>query len=165
MKEIYFAGGCFWGVEHYFSLVKGVDSVNAGYAQGNYPNPTYEEVCSGKSTATEAVKIVYDETQTSLKQLLPTFFKAIDPTALNRQAGDIGRQYRSGIYFTDESEESIINEFIDSVKDNYRKPIVVEVQKLDNFYLAEEHHQDYLRKNPTGYCHINFNILDDEERK
>lgn len=158
MKEIYFAGGCFWGVEAYFKKFEGIVDTNVGYANSVSENPTYEEVCSGRTLAVETVKIIYDEKKISLLGLLEKLFKVIDPTLLNRQGPDIGHQYRTGVYFTDERDKKIIDDFIESIRNNYKREIVTEVKKLDNFYLAEEYHQDYLDKNPGGYCHINLNF-------
>lgn len=165
MKQVYLAGGCFWGVEHYFSLIKGIEDVESGYCQSNIENPTYEQLLSGESTASECVKVTYDESLIDYKTILKHFFKAIDPTTLNRQGGDVGLQYRSGIYYTSEEERDIAKQFINEVQVNYSKPIVVEVEKFVNYYKAEEYHQDYLVKNPNGYCHINFNIIDAEDLK
>lgn len=158
MKEIYFAGGCFWGVEAYFKKFEGIVDTDVGYANSVSENPTYEEVCSGRTLAVETVKIIYDEKKISLLGLLEKLFKVIDPTLLNRQGPDIGHQYRTGVYFTDERDKKIIDDFIESIRNNYKREIVTEVKKLDNFYLAEEYHQDYLDKNPGGYCHINLNF-------
>ena len=158
MKEIYFAGGCFWGVEAYFKKFEGIVDTDVGYANSVSENPTYEEVCSSRTLAAETVKIIYDEKKISLLGLLEKLFKVIDPTLLNRQGPDIGHQYRTGVYFTDERDKKIIDDFIESIRNNYKREIVTEVKKLDNFYLAEEYHQDYLDKNPGGYCHINLNF-------
>ncbi len=165
MKKAYLAGGCFWGVEHYFSLIKGIIDVESGYAQSKIENPTYEQVCSGMTSAAEAVLVTYDESIISYKQILQHFFKAIDPTSLNRQGPDIGSQYRSGIYYLTDEESKIAREVIAESQQDYSKKIVVEVEKFKNYYKAEEHHQDYLVKNPNGYCHINFNIIDEKDLK
>lgn len=157
MKEIYFAGGCFWGIEAYFKRVEGIVDTDVGYANSISENPTYEEVCSGRTLAAETVKIIYDQKKISLSKLLEKLFKVIDPTLINRQGPDIGHQYRSGVYFTDDRDKKIIDDFIESIKNNYKREIVTEVKKLESFYLAEEYHQDYLDKNHDGYCHINLN--------
>lgn len=151
-KKIYLGGGCFWGVEEFFKR-KGVLDTTVGYANSDVENPSYELVCSGSTHAVEAVEVVYN---CDLVEILKDFFSIIDPTLINRQAMDIGTQYRTGIYFIDEEDEKVIKDFIDSVKDNYKKPIQTEVLPLKNFYIAEEYHQDYLVKNPGGYCHIKF---------
>lgn len=158
MKEIYLAGGCFWGVDEYMSRIDGVVDTKSGYANGSTENPSYEQVCTGTTGHTEAVKVIYDENIISLKDLLNRFWRIIDPTLLNRQGPDIGSQYRTGIYYIDDADLTVINETLNEVKGKYDKPIVTEIGSLENFYLAEEYHQDYLKKNPAGYCHINMNI-------
>ena len=157
MKEIALAGGCFWGVDEYFSRKKGVISTKAGYANGIKENPTYNEVCTGRTGHAETVLVQYDESLITLAEILEKFFKVIDPTILNREGNDIGTQYRTGIYYMDEADIPPITSFIDSKRANYKKPIVTEVLPLKNFYDAEEYHQDYLKKNPRGYCHIDLN--------
>ncbi len=156
MKEIYLAGGCFWGVEEYFSRIDGIMETEVGYANGEVENPTYEIVCRGASGFVEAVKINYDENIIDLNTVLKTFFHIIDPTLLNRQGPDIGFQYRTGIYYTNIEDKDIIENYIDSIRDNYDRKIVTEVMELENYYRAEEYHQDYLKKNPGGYCHIDL---------
>lgn len=156
IKKIYLAGGCFWGVQEYFSRIKGVLKTYVGYANSNIENPSYELVCSGTTNAVEAVEIEYDDNMINLEQLIDELFEIIDPTLLNRQANDIGTQYRTGIYYIDLNEESIINEKIKGFQAKYSKPIRTEVMKLNNFWLAENYHQNYLKKNPNGYCHIKF---------
>lgn len=153
--EIYFAGGCFWGTEHFLKQIRGVESTQAGYANSIVANPSYEQVCSGKTNAAETVKVVYDPEVVSLDVLLDLYFKTIDPTSLNRQGNDRGTQYRSGIYYTDIDDVPVINQAIKDLSSQYTKAIVVEVKPLTNFYAAETYHQDYLDKNPNGYCHIN----------
>lgn len=159
MKKIVLAGGCFWGVEAYFKKINGVINTKVGYSNGNTKNPTYEEVCSSITGYAEACSIEYDENIISLKNLLKKFFKIIDPTLINRQGPDIGSQYRTGIYYYEESDLNIINSFIEEIKNNYDKKIVTEIDKVSNFYDAEEYHQNYLDKNPNGYCHINLNNI------
>lgn len=160
MKEIYFAGGCFWGTEHFMKQIEGVDYTEAGYANGNTDNPTYKEVCSGKTGFTETVKVKYDPSKVDLGLLIDLFFKTIDPTSLNKQGNDRGTQYRTGIYYTDDSDRPVIEGYIKKISGNYSRPIVVEVQPLRNFYKAENYHQDYLDKNPGGYCHIDPELFD-----
>jgi peptide-methionine (S)-S-oxide reductase len=157
MKSIIFAGGCFWGVQHYFHMVKGVMLSKVGYIAGKTEFPTYEQVCEGNTNHTEACKIEYDSNQTDLLILLDHFFNIIDPTVINRQGMDVGTQYRTGIYFYNDEEKKIINDYIESIKDNYRERIVVEVAPAGQFWDAEEYHQDYLINNPEGYCHIGIN--------
>ncbi|MCL1935974.1 MAG: peptide-methionine (S)-S-oxide reductase MsrA [Defluviitaleaceae bacterium] len=157
LKEIYLAGGCFWGVDAYMERVKGVYSTESGYANGHKSGEvTYKEVCTGRTGHTEAVFVKYDPKIIDLENLLKEFFSIIDPTTLNRQAADIGTQYRTGVYFTNDEDEEIVKKFIESIKDNYRSPIVTEVKSLENYCPAEEYHQKYLEKNPGGYCHIQF---------
>lgn len=156
MKEIVLAGGCFWGVEEYMSRINGVVDTKVGYANGTKPNPTYEEVCTGTTGHVEACYVKFDEKIISLKELLNKFWNIIDPTLLNRQGPDIGNQYRTGIYYKDEKDLSIINETLKKEQKKYDKPIVTEIEKLKVFYDAEEYHQKYLKKNPGGYCHINL---------
>lgn len=163
MKEIYLAGGCFWGVEQYFANLKGVVSTEAGYANGNIENPTYEDLIEKRATHAETVKVIYDET--SLKDLLSHFFRFVDPFSLNKQGNDIGIQYRSGIYYVDPSDKKIILEVIKEIEEKYKKTSAVEVGPLKNYYEAEDYHQEYLVKNPGGYCHVDLTLLKEEERK
>lgn len=156
MREVVLAGGCFWGVEAYFKLVPGIVSTRVGYANGHTENPTYKEVCTGSTGHAEACKIVYDERVISLEGILRYFFRIIDPTLLNRQGNDRGTQYRTGIYYEDEEESILIDEYIEGISSKYPAPIVTEVLPLTSFYDAEEYHQDYLTKNPGGYCHIDL---------
>lgn len=154
MKEIYFAGGCFWGTEHFFSLVHGVTTTEAGYANSGVESPSYRQVCSGCTGAAETVKVVYDPETVSLPFLIDLYFKTIDPTALNRQGNDVGTQYRTGIFYVDLADGPVIKEAIAREQSHYSRPIVVETGPLDNFYPAEDYHQQYLENNPGGYCHI-----------
>jgi len=159
-KTIYLAGGCFWGTEKYLSLIKGVVFTEVGYANGNTVNPTYEDVCRKRTGHAETVKVTYNNEEISLTKLLNLFFASIDPTAVNRQGNDIGSQYRSGIYFTDESDKEIIQDAIKELSKIYKDPIAVEVLNLKNYYKAEDYHQKYLEKNPGGYCHIGNSTFD-----
>ncbi len=154
IKEIYFAGGCFWGIEKYLSLIKGVLSTSVGYANGNTKNPSYKDVCCKDTGHAETVKVQYDESEISLEELLRLFYDVIDPTAVNRQGYDVGTQYRTGIYYTEEEDRETILNSVKALQSNYKKPIAIEVLPLLNYYTAEEYHQKYLDKNPTGYCHI-----------
>lgn len=158
MKEIYLAGGCFWGVEEYFSRIGGVVDTDVGYANGTSENPSYKQVCSGITGHTETTHIKYDESKVTLKELLDKFFKIIDPTLLNRQGGDIGNQYRTGIYYKDPEDLTIIKDVIEEKQKNYTKKIVTEVMPIEKYYSAEEYHQDYLKKNPGGYCHVDMSL-------
>ena len=158
-KEIYLAGGCFWGTELYTSLVYGVVSAESGYANGATSHPSYREVCSGSGHA-ETVHIVYDPAKVSLDQLLLAFYDSIDPTAKDRQGNDIGRQYRSGIYYVpnadgaESADAAVIRASLDALQRRIGKPIAIEMGAIVNFYRAEDDHQEYLVKNPNGYCHI-----------
>ena len=153
-KEIYFAGGCFWGTEHFMKQINGVVDTEAGYANGTTADPTYEEVCTGRTGHAETVRVEYDPAIVSLETLLELYFETIDPTSLNRQGNDRGTQYRTGIYYTDQSDWKIIEKALEELSRKYEDPIEVENLPLKNFYKAEGYHQDYLDKNPTGYCHI-----------
>lgn len=133
-KDIYFAGGCFWGTEHFFKQIRGVVNTQVGYANGNTASPTYEQVCSKKTGFTETVKVVYDPAVIGLDKLLVLFFKTIDPTSLNRQGNDVGTQYRSGVYYTNAADASVVAEALRNLASQYRAPIVVENMKLKNFY-------------------------------
>lgn len=156
---IYFAGGCFWGVEEYFSRIPGVLDARSGYANGHTENPTYHQVCTGLTGHAETVEVRYDPSQVSLETLTEQFFEIIDPTSLNRQGNDRGTQYRTGIYYTHPEEQARFERILTEKQTHYARPIVVELMPLKNFYLAEDYHQDYLKKNPNGYCHIDFSSL------
>lgn len=159
-KEIYLAGGCFWGTEHYLKMIEGVLFTEVGYANSVIENPSYEDVCSGKTMAAETVYIKYDPSVISLEMLLDMYFVSIDPTSINKQGHDVGLQYRTGIYYTDENDLSVINDVILRQQRNYDEDIVVEVMPLENFYAAEDYHQDYLDKNPNGYCHLPLELFE-----
>lgn len=156
MRKIVLAGGCFWGVQEYYSRIKGILKTEVGYANGRTANPTYEKICNNNTGFAEVCYIEYDEEIISLKEVLDKFWAVVNPTSLNRQGNDVGSQYRSGIYYFDDKEVPIIEESIRELQKNYDKKIVTEVKPLDNYYRAEEYHQDYLKKNPNGYCHINL---------
>ena len=162
MKTIYLAGGCFWGVEKYFSLVKGVVSTKVGYANGTKDNPSYKDLKSGLDDASETVKIDYDENVVSLLKLLELYLRVIDPFSLNKQGEDEGVQYRTGIYYVNNEDKEIILSYLCSIGLIDHK---IEILPLKKFFDAEEYHQKYLDKNPTGYCHINFAVLKDDEMK
>ena len=159
MKEIYLAGGCFWGTEHYFKQIRGVISTTTGYANGNIDNPTYEQVYTDSTGYAETVHIVYNPEVVTLTLLLEMFFHSIDPTSLNRQGEDCGTRYRTGIYYTQEEDIATIKDVYNNVECIIGEPLMVEVEPLRNFYPAEEYHQDYLDKNPRGYCHIPFELM------
>lgn len=163
LNDIWLAGGCFWGVEHYMARVYGVYDAVSGYANGNTENPTYEDVIWKNTGHAETVHVRYDPERVDLEKLLAHFFQIIDPTLLNQQGNDRGTQYRTGIYYTDEADKSIIDKVIAKEQERYDKPIVTEVEPLVNFTIAEEYHQDYLEKNPDGYCHVKFDSLENQE--
>ncbi len=158
MKEIYLAGGCFWGLQAYMDLRNGIVETVVGYANGNTENPTYQQVCTNTTGYAEIVHIKYDENIITLEKILQDFWKVIDPTLMNRQGGDVGTQYRTGIYYTNDEDLTTINKFMDQERKKYNKPIVTELETLKNFYPAEEYHQKYLEKNPNGYCHIDLTL-------
>lgn len=153
-KEIYLAGGCFWGTEHFLRQIRGVTDTEVGYANSEKPQPGYREVCSGSTHAAETVRVEYDPEQLSLDRLLRLYFKTIDPTSKDRQGNDRGSQYRTGIYYTDSADRPVIEEALSELARQYEKPLAVEFLALQNFYKAEDYHQDYLLNNPGGYCHI-----------
>ena len=161
LHTIYLAGGCFWGIEAYMKKLPGVRDTDVGYANGNTENPTYEQVCYDNTGHAETVKVVYDPALISTEQLLDGFFKVVDPTSINRQGNDRGSQYRSGIYYVDEADKAIAESAAARQKEKYKDPVVTEILPLNQFYLAEDYHQDYLDKNPGGYCHINLNAADE----
>lgn len=156
LKKIYLAGGCFWGVEEYMQRIYGVYDAVSGYANGKVNNPTYKTVSSGKSGYAETVEVTYDSKKIKLEDLLNHYFKIIDPTSLNKQGNDRGSQYRTGIYYVDDSDKEVIDKVMNFQAKKYSEKIVVENMKLKNFTVAEDYHQDYLRKNLNGYCHIDL---------
>ncbi len=164
MKTLYLAGGCFWGTQRYFDQFDGVIRTEVGYANGSTANPTYKDVCASSGHA-ETVRVDYDETVLPTEQLLDYYFRVIDPTALNKQGEDEGIQYRTGIYYTDESLLGTILSYCKKVEEDIGQPIAVEVLPLENFYTAEEYHQKYLEKNPNGYCHIGAHLLSLNKKK
>lgn len=159
MKKLYLAGGCFWGVEEYFSRIEGVADTTVGYANSNKENPTYEEVCSGSTNAAEALFVEYDENTINLKTLLEYYFRIIDPVSVNRQGPDSGTQYRTGIYYVDKADKKVIKNYVQDVQIKYDEKLAVEIGELINFFDAEEYHQDYLKKNPNGYCHVDLSSV------
>ena len=159
-KDIYLAGGCFWGTEHFLKLIDGVETTQVGYANGNIANPTYKQVCTGTTDFAETVKVQYDPVKVDLAFLIDLYFKTIDPTSENKQCNDRGTQYRTGIYYTDPEDLSVIQETVHRLAATYTRPLAVEIKPLENFYPAEEYHQDYLDKNPGGYCHIHPELFD-----
>lgn len=156
MKEIYFAGGCFWGTQHFFSQVDGVKEALCGYANGHTENPKYEEVYTDTTGFAETVKVTYNPERIGLEELTELFFCIIDPLSLNRQGHDEGTRYRTGIYFTNPAEKDILQGVYARVEQKAGARLAVELEPLRNFYPAEERHQDYLDKNPEGYCHLSL---------
>lgn len=154
MSEIYLAGGCFWGTEKYLSSINGVLSTQVGYANGLTQYPTYEEVCHQNTGHAETVKVIYDPQKLSLEFLLELYYDSINPFSLNRQGGDVGSQYRTGIYYTNANDLPIIEKSLQRLQKKHDRKIAIEVKPLSNFFPAEEYHQKYLDKNPGGYCHI-----------
>jgi peptide-methionine (S)-S-oxide reductase len=150
-----FAGGCFWCLEAVYDQVKGVHSVESGYAGGHVDNPSYRAVCNGDTGHAEVVQVNYDGNVVSYQDLLTIFFGIHDPTTLNRQGADVGTQYRSAIFYHNEEQKDIAEKFIKDLEMQkvFDNPIVTEVVPLDKFYMAEDYHQEYFAKNPyQGYC-------------
>lgn len=159
-KDIYLAGGCFWGTEHYFKQIEGVTMTEVGFANGHTEHPTYKEVYTDTTGFAETVHVRFRPDVVSLEFLLEMFFKAIDPTSLNRQGHDEGTRYRTGIYYTAEADVAVIEQVYARVQQQYGQPLVVEKLPLQNFYTAEEYHQDYLDKHPDGYCHLPLSLFE-----
>ena len=153
MRTIYLAGGCFWGMQKFFDQFEGVLSTQVGYANGPDQAPTYQEVCRNSGHA-ETVRIDYDEGKLSLDKLLELYFLVIDPLSVNKQGGDEGIQYRTGVYYTNPDQLPMIQAAFEKEAAKVGSPLAVELLPLTNFFPAEEYHQKYLDKNPGGYCHI-----------
>lgn len=153
-KEIYLAGGCFWGTEKYLAGIKGVIATNVGYANGKTENPTYKDVCYHNTGHAETVKVIYNPYEISLPFLLKLYYDVINPISVNRQGADKGTQYRTGIYYVNNEDERVIRDSIKELQKNFEEPIAIEVMPLANYFPAENYHQKYLDKNPSGYCHI-----------
>jgi peptide-methionine (S)-S-oxide reductase len=154
-QTLVLGGGCFWCTESVFKAVRGVSDVESGYCNGLTPVANYELVCTGRSGYAEVVKLVYDPEQVSTRELLEIFFVIHDPTTLNRQGHDVGTQYRSGIYFTQDDQREVAQALMDelSVQDAFGAPIVTELMPLEKYFAAEDYHQDFFERNPTqGYC-------------
>ena len=166
MKTIYRAAGCFWGSQAFYSRLKGVLSTRAGYANGDKVNPSYEDLKQHRATHAETVKIDYDENILSLEKILSYYLQIIDPYSVNHQGEDYGLQYRTGIFYLTEEDHRFILDFLQKKEAEYNKgKFAILVEPLTNFYDAEEYHQDYLKKNPHGYCHVNLNLVKKEDRK
>ncbi len=155
IKTIYLAGGCFWGVEGYFQRIKGVVETETGYANGRSTDTNYEKI--KETDHAETVEIKYDMSIISLEEILLHYFRIIDPTSVNKQGNDIGRQYRTGVYYIEDSQLEIINKIF-NYEEEINGKLAVEIASLKNFVSAEDYHQDYLKNNPNGYCHINLGI-------
>ena len=160
MRRVVLAGGCFWGTQDYLKQIHGVVSTSVGYANGLVENPTYELVCTGRTGYVEAVDIMYDPSIISLGFLLDVFYESIDPVSINKQGGDVGPQYRTGIYYVEAPDRDVIVASLRKLQEKFDKKIAIEVEPLKNYYRAEDYHQDYLDKNPNGYCHISAGKLD-----
>ncbi|HBF66413.1 MAG TPA: peptide-methionine (R)-S-oxide reductase [Clostridium sp.] len=171
-ETIYLAGGCFWGTEQYMESIEGIISTRVGYALGkkegrtiNLPETvTYEQVCRGVGHA-ETVEVVFDPEIINLSQVLKEYAYTVDPTSMGRQGMDIGVQYRTGIYYTNQTQEPIIAAFLKELQQEYDRPVVVENLPLLQFIEAEEYHQKYLTKNPGGYCHINYEKIAKQKQR
>ncbi len=153
IRTLYLAGGCFWGTQRFFDQFDGIINTEVGYANGPTENPTYKDVCASSGHA-ETVKVVFDDALISARKLLEYYFMVIDPISVNRQGGDTGIQYRTGVYYDDDSLLPAIRAVFDEEQKKYSQTLAVELLPLENFFSAEEYHQKYLEKNPTGYCHI-----------
>lgn len=158
VKTIYLAGGCFWGLEAYMQKLNGVEDAISGYANGKTENPSYYDLKT--SGHAETVKVVYNPDIISLEDILAHYLRVVNPVSVNKQGNDVGTQYRTGIYYTDEADKSIIDSVLAKEQTKHDKPIAIEVEPLKQFYDAEEYHQDYLEKNPGGYCHIDLSLAD-----
>ena len=156
LQTIYFGGGCFWCVEAVFQNIKGVRKVVSGFMDGHLENPSYRDVCTGFSGHNEVIEVIFDSDVVSLKNLLYVFFTAHDPTTLNRQGNDVGTQYRSGVYCTNEDQYEVVSSFIkNEAAEIWDNNIVTEVKEASKFYPAEDYHQDYFMNNrEQGYCRI-----------
>lgn len=157
-RDIWLAGGCFWGVEAFFKRIPGVEATSTGYANGTTLNPGYYDI--PKTGHAETVQVTYDPHVVSLEELLNYYFLIIDPTSLNRQGNDVGKQYRTGIYYREEMDLPVIRRVVAAQQEKHRKKVLVEVLPLEQYFLAEEYHQDYLDKNPHGYCHIDLSLAE-----
>ena len=158
VKTIYLAGGCFWGLEAYMQKLNGVEDAISGYANGKTENPSYYDLKT--SGHAETVKVLYNPEIISLEDILAHYLRVVNPVSINKQGNDVGTQYRTGIYYTDEADKAIIENILAKEQTKHDKPIAIEVEPLKHFYDAEEYHQDYLEKNPGGYCHIDLSLAD-----
>lgn len=155
MAEIYLAGGCFWGLEEYFSRIESIKKTTVGYANGQVESTNYQLI--HQTDHAETVHLIYDEKRISLREILLYYFRVIDPLSVNKQGNDVGRQYRTGVYYTDQADKAVIEQVFVEQEKQLGQKIAVELEPLRHYVLAEDYHQDYLKKNPGGYCHINVN--------
>jgi methionine-S-sulfoxide reductase len=164
LETVTLATGCFWGVEAYYKRVKGVVRTTVGYTGGTKKDPTYDEVCTGRTGHAEAVEIEFDPTLVSLEKLLERFWRLHDPTSKDRQGNDIGTQYRSVIFFYNSQQEQVARRSKEALEGSGRlhRPVSTQIVPVTVFYPAEEYHQDYLDKNPGGYCHVDLTIAEKE---
>ena len=159
-RTIYLAGGCYWGVEKYCSNIAGVLETEVGFANGHLDNPIYVQVKKGDTGHAETVRVVYDADALPLEKLLRLFFRIIDPTSFEKQGEDVGNQYRTGVYWADAADETVVRAELARLQTRYAAPLAVEACPLDRFYPAEEYHQKYLDKTPGGYCHVPWDMID-----
>ena len=160
-KDIWFAAGCFWGAQKFFKLVKGVDFTEVGFCNGRLENPSYEQVYTDTTGHAECVHVRYNPSAVSLQHLTELFFKIIDPLSLNKQGEDVGTRYRTGVYFDNAQDAEILSKiFSETMKSLDVESFPVELLPLQCFYPADEYHQDYLDKNPNGYCHLSPAIFE-----
>nr|WP_236847352.1 peptide-methionine (R)-S-oxide reductase MsrB [Campylobacter sp. P0106] len=156
LTEIYLGGGCFWGTQGYFDLINGVVYSEVGYANGISDQTSYNQIA--RTDHAEVVRIKFDANRVDINEILEHYFRIIDPFSINKQGNDIGRQYRTGIYYSDDKLKSVIENFISRKQAKFTEPVAVEIEPLKNYIKAEEYHQKYLDKNPNGYCHIDLNL-------
>ncbi|MBQ0080333.1 MAG: peptide-methionine (S)-S-oxide reductase MsrA [Alistipes sp.] len=157
--SIYFAAGCFWGAQKFFKMVDGVVSTCVGFANGMTQNPSYQEVYTDTTGHAECVLVKFNPTKVSLEKLVELFLKIVDPFSVNKQGEDVGTRYRTGIYFLDDAQGETIKRVISKFEEKAKQCVAVEIRPLECFYTAEEYHQNYLDKNPNGYCHLSPEIF------
>ncbi|MBQ3485819.1 MAG: peptide-methionine (S)-S-oxide reductase MsrA [Clostridia bacterium] len=160
MRTIYFAGGCYWGVEKYISNIAGVVETEVGFANGHVEAPAYVQVKKGDTGHAETVRVKYDADVLPLETLLRLFFRIIDPTSFEKQGEDVGNQYRTGVYWTEAADAPVVCGELERLQAQYAAPLAVEACGLESFYPAEEYHQKYLDKTPGGYCHVPWEAIE-----
>lgn len=165
LKRLILAGGCFWGVEAYFDQLKGVTETSVGYVDGNMEHPTYELVCEGIATHAEAVEVVFNENILTTQNILEHYFRFVDPFSINKQGNDRGPQYRTGIYVDNQEDIQIIKAYFNDYFGNNVDKVQVKIKENKDYVKAESYHQKYLNKNPRGYCHIDLNLVKEDEKK